>query len=227
MKFKKRRSPKLTLALIFPWVLGYYQDVQALAYPSKSRSVPQQLLGQKPPTLLPQNPSKRPTRKPLLRLIGTQEPQINVIKGAQWGTENLQRIFKDESWIFYPDGKFTFTPSLNANLRSDLYPISGTYKQANNIWEFRGENQSSGASTSVDGTVRSNGDKLILDVIYTVAALDSQKIANISQSFEQQSESSSRLGADEIQEIPIISVFAISFERKTETQRFGPISGMN
>ena len=58
-------------------------------------------------------------QKKILRFIGTQEPKIQVFKGAQWGTETLQRIFKDGNWVFYPDGKFSFTPSLNAHVRSE------------------------------------------------------------------------------------------------------------
>ena len=154
-------------------------------------------------------------QKKILRFIGTQEPKIQVFKGAQWGTETLQRIFKDGNWVFYPDGKFSFTPSLNAHVRSDLYPIFGTYKQANDVWELQGETQSGSASASVDGMVRRSGDKLILDIVYTIASLDSQRIANISQFLEEQSELKPGLRVAKIKGIPISSVFEISIQGKT------------
>ena len=164
-------------------------------------------------------------QKKILRFIGTQEPKIQVFKGAQWGTETLQRIFKDGNWVFYPDGKFSFTPSLNAHVRSDLYPIFGTYKQANDVWELQGETQSGSASASVDGMVRRSGDKLILDIVYTIASLDSQRIANISQFLEEQSELKPGLRVAKIKGIPISSVFEISIQGKTEAKSFSSMAG--
>jgi len=114
--------------------------------------------------------------------VGKSQPKIQIIKGAHFGTETSERVFKGATWIFYPDGKFIFNPSENANVRQDLYPIIGTYVKNKNNLVFRGEKQSDYNSTaSVDGIIRISKEHITLEVIYTVSAFNSETIVKITQ----------------------------------------------
>ncbi len=116
-----------------------------------------------------------------LLLLGTGEPHITFLKGAQWGPESTQETFKGARWMFFPMGTFTFTPPPTANVRDDLYTISGTYTTDGNIFEFQGEKKSPlGATASMDGMLYLQEENIRVEVLYTVSSL-SQKIASVTQ----------------------------------------------
>jgi CHAT domain-containing protein len=170
------------------------------------------------------NPSKN--LRSSFRLTGAKEPKIEILKGAQWGEERTRRMFERASWLFHPDGRFLFIPSQNTDVRLDLFPISGNYSKVDDRFEFQGERQSpSGTSASVDGIIDINGENILLNVIYTVAAMASQKIAKISQTlFRQPQAASSELKIIDGTRVP--SIFRISLKGKTEAHPFGPLPGI-
>jgi hypothetical protein len=102
-----------------------------------------------------------------LQFIGTGEPKIQILQGVS-RTKLLTQMLRGGKWLFYPDGKFMYVPSPNANVRDDLYPITGTYKKVGNSYEFQGERQSSVgtiiSTASVDGVIRIENSKILLEV---------------------------------------------------------------
>ena len=161
-----------------------------------------------------------------LSLTGTKEPQFQILKGARWGTERLQGMFSGANWIFFEDNTFVFAPPSTADIRDDLFPIFGNYSQVNNSWEFQGERQSSGAAASVDGIIRLEGDKAVLDAFYAVSAMDSQKIVRISQTLSQEKvQATYSPPKTEIEGIKVPSTFNISLQGETEAQTFDSLSG--
>lgn len=81
MKFK-RRPHQITLALILPLILGYYPSAPIATSPSEHRLARQQLLGQKPPTLPPQKPSKRQRKKPFRFILPDEGAPGNRVGAA-------------------------------------------------------------------------------------------------------------------------------------------------
>jgi len=45
-----------------------------------------------------------------LRLVGTGLPIISFLRGEQWSEETTQQVFQGATWVFHPDGTFTFEP---------------------------------------------------------------------------------------------------------------------
>lgn len=176
-------------------------------------SLPSQLLAQAPRTW---------ETNSSLQFIGTGEPQIQVLQGTP-KTDLLFRIFQGAKWLFYSDGRFVFVPSENANFRNDLYPITGTYKKVGDTFEFQGEKKSStGATASVDGVIRVNRDKFLLEVTKATDAKIARQIARISQTLSPASQVSAQ-SPKLIQGIQVPSSFRISLQGKTEAQAFGPL----
>ncbi|MEB3218466.1 MAG: CHAT domain-containing protein [Nostocales cyanobacterium 94392] len=155
--------------------------------------------------------------------IGTGEPQIQVLQGVK-RTEELIRMFQGAKWIFHPNGKFIFVPSETANLRNDLFPITGTYKKIGNIWEFQAERRSSnGASASVDGVIRFEKDQIVLEVTQATNANIARRTAQISQILSKASDVVSQ-PPKIVQGISVPSFFEISLQGKTEAEAFGTLS---
>jgi hypothetical protein len=76
---------------------------------------------------LAQNPNSTQTPvNQLLQLTGTQEPQIQLLRGISVRAEPIQKDFQGSKWRFYPNGKFTFTPQSGTS-------ISGTYAKIGEI----------------------------------------------------------------------------------------------
>jgi CHAT domain-containing protein/uncharacterized protein HemY len=168
-----------------------------------------------------QAPRRLETNSPL-QFIGTGEPQIQVLQGTP-KTDLLFRIFQGAKWLFYPDSRFVFVPSENANFRNDLYPITGTYKKVGDTFEFQGEKKSStGATASVDGVIRVDRDKILLEVTQATDAKIARRIARISQTLSPASQVSVQ-SPKLIQGIQVPSSFRISLQGKTEAQAFGPL----
>lgn len=184
----------------------------------------------------------------MLRLTAAGEPQIELLRGIQWGKEQTQRTFQGAGWTFYPDGRFVLTPTQTANSRTKLFPISGTYSKDGNTYEIQGEHRVSSSSVSVDGTIRIHGDNIVLDVIYTISA--PRQIARISQSLAKQPQTAvnepgiennpvfslaqpsnetrttEAAGGSKIETTQNLGVFEVSLEGKTEAGSFGPVPGL-
>ena len=182
----------------------------------------------------------------LLNLQGSSNPTINLLRGIQ-EEQSIQGIFKGANWIFYPDGKFIFTPSQINSSRVKLSPISGTYKQFEDRLEFQAMQQSSNLQVSLDGVIRKDGKGWLLDAIYTNSSWqDPRQIARVIQSLTSeiikqpviesttasQPQPNSYILPSEIK-IPelesirssSISTFDIIFEGKTESGAFSRIPG--
>lgn len=84
MKFNKRRSHQLTVALILPLLLGYYPNVPIAASPSEYRLAQQQLLGQKPSTSSSQKISRR--KKPFRFKLSNDGAPGNRVGAATRGS---------------------------------------------------------------------------------------------------------------------------------------------
>jgi hypothetical protein len=87
-------------------------------------------------------PSREEMTEPLV-LVGLKGSDVELIEGKQWGTELTLATFERATWVFRLDGTFLFTPSPLAQVRMDLYPISGTYSMAGNVITLQGEKTSS------------------------------------------------------------------------------------
>ena len=162
----------------------------------------------------------------LLQLIGTGDPQVQVLQGFS-GTEGLVRIFQGAKWFFYPDGKFLFVPSENANVRHDLYPIIGTYQKNGDTFEFQAERRSSitDASASVDGVIRIDKDKVLLEATRASIAGVSRQIARISQTLSPASQVAAQ-PPKRVQGIQFPSSYKISLQGQTEAGTFEQLSAI-
>lgn len=160
------------------------------------------------------------------QLIGTGEPQIQVLQGFS-GAEGLVRIFQGAKWFFYPDGKFVFVPSENANVRHDLYPIIGTYQKNGDIFEFQAEGRSSitDASTSVDGVIQINKDQVLLEATRASTAGVSRQIARISQTLSPASQVAVQ-SPKRVEKIKFPSSYKISLQGQTESSTFEQLSAI-
>lgn len=178
-----------------------------------SLALPSQLIAQ---------PVQQTDISQVVQFIGTGEPQIQVLQGIP-RSELLVQIFRGGRWLFYSDGKFMFIPSENANVSSDLYPVPGTYKKVGNTFEFQAERRSAtGASASVDGVIRVEGNKFFLEVTQVTNAMISRRIARISQTLSPTSQVAVQ-PPGRIHNIQVPSFFRVSLRGKTEAQTFGPI----
>ncbi len=158
-----------------------------------------------------------------LEFIGTGEPQIQVLHGIKQ-TELLSQILKGAKWSFSADGKFMFIPSENANLRNDLYPITGSYKKVGDTFEFQAERRATtDASASVDGVIREKKDGAMLEVTQVTNSKMSYRIARISQTLSPASQVIAQ-SSKKIQGVQVPSTFKISLNGKTEAQAFDSLA---
>jgi len=162
----------------------------------------------------------------LMILFGTDELEINFLRGDSFWEEGIRRYFIGAKWMFFPNKKFLFTAPKNANIRSDLYPISGTCLDTNCTLEIHGEKQSTlGARACVDGVINKIERRFVLNIIYSVQAMGSRKIVKISQILTQ-NPNMPLIYPEIISGIEVPSIFRIYIMGKTEAGYFGPISGI-
>ena len=82
------------------------------------------------------------------------------------------------------DGQFVFTPSPNANVRQDYFPITGTYSVNDNFITLQGERQSDlqsdefSAIANLDGTLEIEGESAQLDIVYAVTTTEQSAVRN-------------------------------------------------
>ncbi|MDJ0600350.1 MAG: CHAT domain-containing tetratricopeptide repeat protein [Crocosphaera sp.] len=163
----------------------------------------------------------------LFSFSGIKEPQLKSLQGAWWGTENLTEMFGEANWIFLENNTFVFVPPSNADVRSDLFPLLGTYSQDNNTLKISGEQASFGAASSLDGIIQLQGEQAFLDVIYAVTSMDSQNIVRVSQSLLKGNQNITyKLPKTEVEGIKVPSTFKISLQGETNGQSFGKLSGV-
>ncbi|NET34850.1 MAG: CHAT domain-containing protein [Cyanothece sp. SIO1E1] len=164
---------------------------------------------------------------PPVDFIGAGDPQAQRLGGnPAWGTTTAESIFRGGIWQFLADDTFIFTPSPTANVRQDIFPISGTYLVSGNQLILQGERKSAelSATASVDGTLQVQGATAQLDIIYAVTAMASQSVVQITQTLTE----SSQAPAPEsvmIEGISVPSVFAVNMQGQVDAQPFGPLSG--
>src|SRR5690349_1299306 len=72
-----------------------------------------------------------------LTLSGDTAPKVEILRGAPGWMEGTRLTFAQARWDFFPNGTFRFAPGVAANVRDDLYPLSGTYRVVGNRWEFQ------------------------------------------------------------------------------------------
>jgi hypothetical protein len=96
--------------------------------------------------------SQQNMTEPLV-LVGMKGSDIQPLEGMEWGTELTRAMFEGATWTFRSDGTFLFTPSPLAQVRTDLYPIVGTYSRTGNVITFQGGKKSSlsSANASLNG----------------------------------------------------------------------------
>jgi CHAT domain-containing protein len=86
-------------------------------------------------------------------------------------TTSLVALFAGAGWVFHPDGSFQFVPSLAADVRDDLFPMTGSYRRRNGTIEFQAQRRSPlGPTASIDGTIRTTEKGGVLDAVYAIAA---------------------------------------------------------
>src|SRR5579885_1456521 len=160
------------------------------------------------------------------QFTGDGEPQVTIRKGPQqWGITNTQEHFKDAQWTFYADGRFLFMPSALIRLKKDLQPMTGTYSLQGSAIEFTGLQQlSPSASTSLDGTIRLQGEQILLHAVYTLTS-HIQLIALIQQQLSQGVAAPSPLSAVAYGGVMVPSVFKIALQGKVDAHAFGPLPG--
>jgi hypothetical protein len=161
---------------------------------------------------------------PLL-LLGAEPTQIKMLKGQQWGSEGTRKTFQGAKWKFDERAAFVFSPPPEADLRDDLFPISGTYMPRGDLLQLQGEQIGQyGASSSVDGTLRRDGDAYVLNVVYMVAS-GSEKVAEVLQRLVPYSPEQLAGLTREINGLRVPAVYLISLEGSTEAGSFGPLKG--
>lgn len=162
---------------------------------------------------------------PLL-LLGAEPPQINVLKGQQWGSEGSRKTFQGAKWKFDGRGGLVFSPPPEADLRDDLFPILGTYTARGDLFQIQGARVGQfDASSSVDGTLRRDGDVYLMNVIYTVASGGSEKVAEVTQRLVLYSPEQLGSLTKEVNGLRVPAVYLISIEGSTEAGPFGPLEG--
>lgn len=118
-----------------------------------------------------------------LSFVTPKESNIEILKG--FGAkleEKYKKIFEIATWSFQKNGIFSFIPSQNANLRTDLFPIEGTYSKVGDVLEFQAKCQSNlGDSSSIDGIIQIEGYRVHLDFMYAINTTIHQEIVRINQ----------------------------------------------
>jgi len=172
-------------------------------------------------------------------LIGSEEIEIEILKGGQQIIEDsirkllrekkillpdedyIWQMFVGARWIFYPNGQFFFIPSPIVSFDTKLFPLLGTYLKQEDTFKFQGERQSSdGDIACVDGIVHTNSETFRAEFIYS----ENKASEKISQVLAQNAQPPS-LKRETIAGIEVPSTFNISLEGKTEAQEFGSFSG--
>lgn len=118
------------------------------------------------------------------QFLGDDSPSLETLEGnPNWSTDRTVKMFSQGQWQFFADGKFVFQPGSSASVRNDLFPLSGIYSTVNGELLFRGERHSDGTSAvaSVDGILTVEGEQAVVELIYAVMALDSQRVIRVSQ----------------------------------------------
>lgn len=159
--------------------------------------------------------------------VGTDELEaVRLIGSPAWGTSTVESIFRSGNWTFLDDGTFLFAPSVYANVRTDIFPIVGTYSISGNQLSIQGENPTdlSTASASIDGTLLVNGSEAELNIVYASTAMESQSVVEVSQVLIRSSQVPSTT-VDEIESIAVPSAFTVSLTGTVDNQAFGPLPG--
>jgi len=160
-----------------------------------------------------------------MELVGSGEPSFELLQtNPAWGTQSLQQLFQGAKWSFLSNGQFHFIPSVTASVRSDLFPMSGTYFVVNNRLELEGESwAASGSHASIDGWINFEGSIPSANVIYTASALDSHKIVKLCQTLSLSSQSSESQAFEEGQRVEEFEATdqELIFNSSWETADFG------
>src|SRR5207253_6784983 len=127
---------------------------------------------------------------------------------------------------FRPDGTFLFTPSPMAQVRTDIYPIVGTYSRTGNVITFQGGKESSlssdfRANASLNGMIHLSEKNILLEVVDVTASYtryrekisDKRQVAKITQQLSQQPIKAPRV---EIVGIQVPTIFRITLEGNLE-----------
>lgn len=123
------------------------------------------------------------------QFVGDDSPTLETLTGnPSWSTDRIVELFEGGQWQFLnseqaENGQFVFQPGPRASVRPDLFPISGIYSTTDEELLFRGEQRSIGSSAiaTIDGILSLAGDRPSVELIYTVVALDSQRVMRVSQ----------------------------------------------
>lgn len=118
------------------------------------------------------------------QFLGDDSPSLETLEGnPNWSTDRIVKTFSKGQWQFFADGQFVFQPGPSASVRRDLFPMSGIYSADNGELLFRGERHSDGTSAvaSVDGVLTVEGEQAVVELVYVVMALDSQRVIRVSQ----------------------------------------------
>jgi hypothetical protein len=181
-----------------------------------------------------------PERENQLLLTGSEEIEIQILKGGQRIEESIRKLLRENlkvplpdeeytwkmfvgaRWVFYPNGQFLFIPSPTVNIDKNLFPLSGTYVKVEDAFKFQGERQSAeGSIACIDGIIHTNDEILCAEFIYC----RNKTSEKISQVLSQNAQPPS-IQIETIEGIEVPSTFNISLEGRTEAQEFGPLAGM-
>ncbi len=125
--------------------------------------------------------------------------------------ESLSTLFAQASWTFFSDGTFRFVPSLSADIRDDLFPITGTYRRQRGTIEFRAYRSSSlKARASLDGIIHETPEGGQLEAVYAVAAIQVE-LASVRQDLSS-APSLARPASEQVGGVSIPTVFAVSLD---------------
>lgn len=107
--------------------------------------------------------------------------QFNVVRGQpQWAGEAIERV-QGALWRFNSDSTFTYSP---ANSRTDLYPLSGSFTESENILNFSAYRTSQtgytgSATTQVQGSIDLSSSSPILTMDWITTSGISARVNDI------------------------------------------------
>jgi hypothetical protein len=156
-----------------------------------------------------------------LTFWGAPEVNVEVLTGLP-GPDFPRSCYAEACWQFFANGTFLFTPGAAANVRDDLYPLAGAYRQVENRLELQATRRAElGASVALVGFLTNLSIEPRIVALQATASGPNIKIVSISQALRDQPEENGR------QEWPPLpSTFDITLLGHLGNVAFGPLAGL-
>lgn len=158
---------------------------------------------------------------------GTRTLKVVFLDDPNWSARPTERMFRSAVWRLTSDGLLRFVPSVEADVRDDLFPLPGVYGfEEGGGYALRCARRSElGAGTSIDGFIQRRGASYQLEVVFAVASMAGRKIARISQELKVGTPSADDLYSISVGSVRVPSVYRLSLTGEADGHAFRPLPG--